>query len=227
MVESSHRIILAAGLAFGLAWGIGCAGETDGGRPGPADDGAATGSGAESAEVTGLAPAQEVWWEELRALCGQAYAGALAHGDPSDEAFAGRPMTMHVRRCLEDRIEIPFHVGEDRSRTWVVRRTGSGLELKHDHRHEDGGEDVLTWYGGHTDSAGSELAQLFPADEHSKALFTEQGIPQSAVNVWSVELVPGERFSYLLRRPGRHFQVDFDLTSPVAPPPAPWGHETG
>src|SRR5690606_33026893 len=136
------------------------------------------------------------------ALCGQAFAGTVSHGDPSDEAFAGQTMTMHVRRCLEDRVEIPFHVGEDRSRTWVVTRTGAGLDLAHDHRHEDGSEDVLTGYGGHTDSAGTEVAQLFPADEHSRTLFTEEGIPQSAANVWSIELVPGERFSYLLRRPG-------------------------
>lgn len=223
MVENLHRFTLAAGLAFGLGCGIACGGEPEGERPAPADGGGE--SGTERVEATGLAPAQEVWWENLRGLCGRAYAGALAHGDPSDEAFAGRPMTMHVRRCLEDSIEIPFHVGEDRSRTWVLRRTGTGLELKHDHRHEDGSKDPITWYGGHTDSPGTEVAQLFPADEHSRALFSEQGIPQSAANVWSVELVPGERFSYLLRRPGRHFQVDFDLTSPVAPPPAPWGNE--
>ncbi|HVS13716.1 MAG TPA: hypothetical protein VMV46_07320, partial [Thermoanaerobaculia bacterium] len=120
--------------------------------------------------------------------------------------------------------EIPFHVGEDRSRTWVVSRTETGLELKHDHRHEDGTEDAVTWYGGHTDSPGTEVAQLFPADEHSKELFAEHDLPQSVANVWSFELVAGERFSYLLRRPGRHFQVDFDLTEPVEPPPAPWGH---
>lgn len=67
------------------------------------------------------------------------------------------------------------------------------------------------------------MVQLFPADEHSRALFEEHGIPQSAANVWSLEIVPGERFSYVLRRPGRHFQVDFDLSEPVEPPPPPWG----
>lgn len=204
-------------LAAALTLWIGCAGE----RPEPA----AAGAEDATAEATALAPAQEAWWQSLRSLCGEAYAGALAHGDPTDDAFAGRPMTMHVRRCEEARIEVPFHVGEDRSRTWVLSRTASGLELKHDHRHEDGSEDVLTWYGGHTDAPGTEVAQHFPADEHSKELFTEQGIPQSATNVWSMEIVPGERFSYVLRRPGRHFQVDFDLSEPVEAPPAPWGHE--
>ena len=49
---------------------------------------------------------------------------------------------MHVRECSEDAIRIPFHVGEDRSRTWVVTRTANGLRLKHDHRHEDGSEEL-------------------------------------------------------------------------------------
>jgi hypothetical protein len=38
-----------------------------------------------------------------------------------------------------------------------------------------------------------------------------------------MELVAGERFSYALRRPGRHFQVEFDLRQAVPPPPPPWG----
>lgn len=207
------RLALTAGLALLIGGGAGCTSE-------PAGDGAQP----EGPEAAGLAPAQEAWWESLRGLCGEAYAGVLAHGEEADAAFAGRPMTLHVRRCEESRIEIPFHVGDDRSRTWVVSRTATGLELKHDHRHEDGAEDEVTWYGGHTDSPGSEVAQLFPADEHSKELFAEHDLPQSAANVWSLEIVPGERLSYLLRRPGRHFQVDFDLTEPVEPPPAPWGH---
>ena len=182
-------------------------------------------SGGPTASATGLTPAQEAWWQSLRSLCDKAYAGTLAHGDPADEAFAGKPMAMHVRRCEDTRIEIPFHVGEDHSRTWVVSRTKTGIELKHDHRHEDGSEDVLTLYGGHTDAPGTGTVQLFPADEHSKNLFIAQDRAPSTANVWSMEIVPGERFSYALRRPGRHFQVDFDLTRPIEPPPAPWGHE--
>ena len=30
---------------------------------------------------------------------------------------------MHVRDCSERELRIPFHVGDDRSRTWVVTRT--------------------------------------------------------------------------------------------------------
>lgn len=181
-------------------------------------------TGGPSASTMGLAPAQEAWWESLRSLCGKAYAGTLAHGDPADAAFAGKPMAMHVRRCEDTRIEIPFHVGEDRSRTWVVSWTATGIELKHDHRHEDGSADALTLYGGHTNSPGTRTVQHFPADDDSKKLFVEQDRTPSTANVWSLEIVPGERFSYALRRPGRYFQVDFDLTRSIEPPPAPWGH---
>jgi hypothetical protein len=193
----SHRMTLAAVLPLIL---IGCASR------GPA------------------ASAQETWWENLRGLCGKAYAGALASNDPVDASFAGQSIAMHVRKCEDARIEIPFHVGEDRSRTWVLSRTETGIELKHDHRHEDGSEDEITQYGGHTDSPGTEIAQLFPVDEYSKKLFVEHDRSPSTTNVWSMEIVPGERFSYILRRPGRHFQVDFDLTRTIEPPPAPWGH---
>ncbi len=167
----------------------------------------------------------DVWWSHLTALCGNAYAGALTSEDPVDADFATQSMVMHIRRCEEHRLEIPFHVGENRSRTWVLTRTEQGLRLQHDHRHEDGSEDTVTLYGGHTEAPGTEIAQHFPADEYSRELFEAEGLTASVVNVWSMEIVPSQRFSYILRRPERHFQVDFDLTRVVDPPPAPWGHE--
>jgi hypothetical protein len=173
-----------------------------------------------------LPAAQEAWWQGLRSLCGQAFAGTLAVGDPVlDADFAAQPLAMEVRRCGETRIEVPFHVGDDRSRTWMITRTATGLWLAHDHRHADGSEDDVTLYGGHTAEPGTATAQHFPVDERSRRLFVEHGLPQSVTNVWSVEVVPGERFSYHLRRPGRHVQVDFDLARPVAAPPPPWREE--
>ena len=171
-----------------------------------------------------LSPA-EVWWSHLSALCGKAFTGAVVSEGPSDASFAAEVLTMHVRRCEETRLEIPFHVGENRSRTWVLTHTEEGLKLQHDHRHEDGSEDTVTLYGGHTDGPGTEVAQHFPADEFSKQLFEANGLDASVANVWSMELVPGERFSYILRRPDRHFRADFSLHKGVEPPPAPWGHE--
>lgn len=162
---------------------------------------------------------QDAFWASLEGLCGNAYAGRLVQGGASDSTFRTAQLVMHVRECSADTIRIPFHVDGDRSRTWVVTRTGHGLRLKHDHRHEDGTEDAVTQYGGDSRGGTSEW-QEFAADAH-----TAQLIPAASTNVWTIEVVPGERFAYALRREGtdRRFRVEFDLAEPVPAPPAPWG----
>jgi hypothetical protein len=131
-----------------------------------------------------------------------------------------------VRTCLPGYAAIPLHVGDDRSRTWVLASVGSVWELRHDHRHEDGGADALTMYGGLASTPGSALRQEFPADDTTKALFDREGIPVSKANVWAVEIDPSTNlFAYELRRPERYLRVEFDTSKPVEPPPAPWGWE--
>ncbi|MCP4326563.1 MAG: hypothetical protein GY787_32990, partial [Alteromonadales bacterium] len=66
--------------------------------------------------------------------------------------------------------------------------------------------------------------QSFPADQYSKELFVEQGIPQSVGNTWQMFIYP-EKFTYRLIRQGREFRVDFDLTKSIETPKAPWGYE--
>ena len=166
---------------------------------------------------------QRQFLARLQALCGQSYAGRVTTGDAADREMASSPLVMHVAGCTSEVVRIPFHVGDNRSRTWVVIRTASGLRLKHDHRHADGGEDTLTQYGGDTISPGTARRQEFPADQYSRDLFVRQGIPQSAANVWAIEIEPGRTFAYELRRPGRHFRVEFDLSRPVPAPPPAWG----
>ena len=158
----------------------------------------------------------------LLALCGQAFEGRVVSNDPADASMAAQRLVMHVRECKDDQIRIPFHVGADRSRTWVVTRTAAGLRLKHDHRHADGSEDSLTQYGGDTRDAGTATRQEFAADAHTASL-----IPAAATNVWTMEIAPGATFTYALRREGtdRRFRVVFDLTRPVPAPPPPWGAE--
>ena len=163
------------------------------------------------------------FFANLGALCGASYEGRVVSTDEADAGFANERLVMQVRECSDDEIRIPFHVGENRSRTWVITRTETGLRLKHDHRHEDGAEDVLTQYGGDTASAGTAERQEFPADQFSQDLFVANGIPQSAANVWAVEVRSGGTYAYELRRPNRHFRVEFDLTRPVPAPPPPWG----
>lgn len=163
--------------------------------------------------------AADAFMANLRALCGQAFAGELVEYNDSDADLLGERMVMHVRECSEDEVRIPFHVGDDHSRTWVFTRTADGVRLKHDHRHEDGSEDEVTQYGGDA-TGGTATEQAFPAD-----VWTQELIPYAAKNTWTVVVIPGETYSYRLRRAGtdRRFRVDFDLSVPVETPPPPWG----
>jgi len=166
--------------------------------------------------------AHDAFFERLSALCGKAFAGRVAIDTPAatgPDPFAGKPLVMHVREC-GDTVRVPFHVGEDRSRTWVFTRTAGGVRLKHDHRHADGKPDSVTQYGGDSRAGGTAALIDFPADA-----FTANLIPAARTNVWTVELTPIQ-FVYRLRREGtdRRVRVEFDLTKPVPAPPAPWGH---
>ena len=163
---------------------------------------------------------QREFWNRLNALCGQAFAGRLTDSNASDSVFARSRIVMHVRSCKPEEIRIALHVGNDRSRTWVITPADGGLRLKHDHRHRDGSEDSVTQYGGQTLRPGGPGRQEFYADSHTATL-----IPAARTNVWTIEVQPGKTFAYGLRREGtdRKFRVEFDLTQPVQAPPAPWG----
>ena len=159
----------------------------------------------------------ETFWMKLAAHGGKAYEGKLVSPE-SDPRFAGK-LVMHVRSCEEGRLRIPFFVGEDRSRTWVLTKENGLIQLKHDHRHADGTEDEVTQYGGMATNSGSASTQFFPADQ-----FTADLLPAAVGNVWWIT-VDQTSFTYNLRRLGAdtHFSVRFDLTKPIEIPAAPWG----
>lgn len=168
-------------------------------------------------------PTHDVFFDNIAKHCGKAYQGKVTVDNAPSSRFANKPLIMHVRKCDKSQLQVPFHVGDDASRTWIISKTGSGLSLKHDHRHKDGSFDKSTMYGGHTVDAGWSQMQSFPADQYSKELFVEQGIPQSVGNTWQMYIYP-EKFTYRLIRQGREFRVDFDLTKPIKVPNAPWGY---
>jgi hypothetical protein len=169
---------------------------------------------------------QAAFTARLSALCGKAFAGRVVTTDAADSDMAGKALVMHVAKCEPGELRIPFHVGEDRSRTWVITRTATGLRLKHDHRHADGSPDAVTMYGGDTATRGTATRQEFPVDAESIANFRANGLDRSVTNIWAVE-AGDSVFAYELRRPAgenaRFFRVEFDLTTPVAVPPPAWG----
>lgn len=162
----------------------------------------------------------EKFWANLEELCGKSFSGIVENAPEGDTTFKDKELVMHVRACEKNRIRIPFFVGNDRSRTWVLTRDAGRIQLKHDHRHEDGKPDQVTMYGGLSTNAGSPMMQMFPADQQ-----TVDVIAAAATNVWWIELIPGESFSYNLRRMGteRFFKIKFDLKKTAATPEAPWG----
>ena len=169
------------------------------------------------ATVPARAPQQDAFMASLNALCGQRFEGRVVTTDAADADFARSRLLMHVRDCSTDEVRIPFWVGEDRSRTWVISRNEQGgLTLKHDHRDPQGNPDGLHWYGGDTTAPGTANRQAFPVDAFSIELFDAGNAAVSTTNVWAVEVHPGRIYAYELRRANRHLRVEFDLTRPVA-----------
>ncbi len=178
--------------------------------------------------LTGCVPQQaeppEDFFNKLSAHCGKAYAGKVISNDAVDADWAKETLVMHLRDCSDTEIKIPLHVGENRSRTWIISKSDGFLTLKHDHRHEDGKPDAVTMYGGTTDEPGTYARQAFPVDQYSIDMFIREGLDASVTNTWMIT-VEDDSFTYALSRENRDFRAKFDLTKPVETPPAAWGWE--
>jgi len=118
-------------------------------------------------------------------------------------------MVAHVRVCEPGVIRIPFHVGEDRSRTWVVTTTATGLRLEHVHLHEDGPEDAVSRYGGDARGRGGAARPGLPA---SAAGLMRCSTPAVAVPLCDeVGLSPVERDLILIYRSSRRGEIPENL----------------
>lgn len=165
-------------------------------------------------------PGSVQFFENLRNHCGKAYEGTIIEGAKEGDGFTGERLVMHVRSCEDKTIRVPFFVGEDKSRTWVLTlQDDNRILLKHDHRHNDGSEEELTQYGGMSPNTGWANIQFFPADQYTSNL-----IARASNNVWWFTL-DDTSMTYNLRSIGndRLFTVKFDLTKEVDTPEAPWG----
>lgn len=154
----------------------------------------------------------QTFQQVLTAYCGKSFSGQTIFPADSTDPFAGKTLIINIQACTDSTTRIPFYVGEDRSRTWVLTRTAEGLQLKHDHRHEDGTPDKVTMYGGVSNLPATALEQRFAADA-----YTAQLIPAAATNEWTIAISPnGKKLSYILKRDGKmRYQADFDLTKPL------------
>lgn len=165
--------------------------------------------------------ANETFKSQLEKHCGKSYEGIITEGAKEGDGFTGERLVMQVLSCNENQIKIPFYVGEDKSRTWILTFQEESVQLKHDHRHEDGSDDEVTMYGGTSSNTGFGNMQIFPADQETCSM-----IDYACGNVWWVTIEESS-FTYNLRRIGsdRLFSVKFDLTKPIEFNEKPWGWE--
>ena len=144
----------------------------------------------------GEADPQKAFFENLKKMCGRRFAGETQFPPDPNHPMAGKKLVMSVDSCSDREIRIPFLVGEDKSRTWIVTLSEKGLLFKHDHRHPDGTPDKITMYGGWAAPGGTSHLQRFPADPDTAKL-----IPEATTNVWTLEILPEkQQFTYYLER---------------------------
>jgi hypothetical protein len=165
----------------------------------------------------GDAAAQEprdLFWDRLQSLCESAAEGQLLQA-PDEQIRPGQRLVVHFWECGDDEIRFPLHVDDNRSRTWVLIRHADHLELRHDHRIEDGSEDSNTWYGATTLAPGTAGRQEF---------VTQRGDTSGG---WAIEIEPGVHFTYgTIRDSAWRHHLEFDLRTLIDLPPMHWGHET-
>ncbi|RZK49871.1 MAG: hypothetical protein EOO99_03730 [Pedobacter sp.] len=159
----------------------------------------------------------QLFWDKLKQHAGNAYAGEIVSGEVAE--MKGKALVMHVKTVSDTEIKIPFFVGDNKSRTWVLTLKDDRITLKHDHRHEDGSPDKVTMYGGTNSNAGSATTQVFPADQETLDLINYAG-----TNIWWITL-NDTAFTYNLRRiqSNTPITVKFDLTKKIESPGDPWG----
>lgn len=157
---------------------------------------------------------QKAFLNNLRKMCGQRFEGATDFPQNADHPMVGKKLVMLVGSCGEKEIRIPFQVGEDKSRTWILTLGEKGLLFKHDHRHPDGTPDQITMYGGLATANGTSYLQRFPADPDTVKL-----IPEAATNVWTIQIIPDkQQFMYYLERNNQpRYRAYFNVKTPSLP----------
>ena len=142
---------------------------------------------------------QQAFFDHVKSICGARYEGKSVFPEDPGDAFRDQLLVAVIESCGDDEIRIPFLVGPDASRTWLLKPTATGLQFKHDHRHEDGTPDEVTLYGGTATDPGSPLAQSFPADSYTAEL-----IPEASTNEWFLSFSDdGQELTYYLERHGK------------------------
>jgi len=155
----------------------------------------------------------DIFYERFREMEGKRFAGHQVYIREDMESWDDLELVMHVREYHHNIIYIPFRVGDNTSRTWMLHREADGrLRFRHDHRHDDGSPEDLTLYGGYTAHESNSFTQIFPADE-----YTCNMVQAICDNEWTLCLSEDlTTFTYILKKAGEFiFHADFDLTEAI------------
>ena len=74
---------------------------------------------------------QKAVFENLKKMCGRRFAGETQFPPDPNHPMAGKKLVMSVDSCTDRELRIPFLVGEDKSRTWILTLSEKGLLFKH------------------------------------------------------------------------------------------------
>jgi hypothetical protein len=159
----------------------------------------------------GFAQDFKQFFDSMATLCGQSFEGVAVLPEERNP-MAGERLVVHFSECSSTELRLPFHVGDNTSRTWILTLHEEGLLFKHDHRHEDGTPDEVTNYGGWGNDEGNELQQFFPADD-----FTKELLPRNPNQTWSFAIdEEKQELHYMLYSRGNlWFKAIFDLKNPL------------
>ena len=176
----------------------------------------------EEAAAMQFSSEQRAFWDNVREHCGNAYRGKLADATPYYQTFNADRIVIHFRNCTDTLTHISLHIDGNHSRNLMLTKVNGALRLKHDHRNQDGTEEDITQYGGDAPPPGLETRQIFEADQH-----TAEILPNRFDNFWFLDIMDEETFAYGVHWPmhGNSIRMEFDLSTRVEAPPAPWGYE--
>lgn len=148
------------------------------------------------------------FFNAMKSLCGKSFEGKPILPEERNP-MAGERLVVHFSQCSDNELRMPFHVGENTSRTWILTLSDEGLLFKHDHRHEDGTPEEITNYGGWGNEEGNGMQQFFPADD-----FTKEHLPRNPTQTWSFHLDEEQKeLHYMLYSRGSlWFKATFDLS---------------
>lgn len=152
--------------------------------------------------------ASAAFFARMMALDGRVFRGTTTFPTNPDHDMVGKPLELRFQASSPDELRVPFRVGDDASRTWILRRTPRGLLFKHDHRLADGSPDPITNYGGFAVPGLMSGVQVFPADQETATM-----LPEASTNVWCLQLSPdGRTLTYSLERHAKaRYEARFTL----------------